>query len=168
MPKHPSCRAWQEPIYKQQPCVWFRTMTFWFTPFSVWCLPNKTPIWHNVAALTHVPSVFQDQYKFCYEVALEYLNSGWWYTEPRRQAFQPAKPERAMGICADGIKTSQYASFALHNRLFWRAPESVSKTACTARFPVLLPDGNPPNSLQSPSTVLLGTGSSEQCGQLVN
>lgn len=22
------------------------------------------------------PSVFQDQYKFCYEVALEYLNSG--------------------------------------------------------------------------------------------
>lgn len=42
------------------------------------------------------------------------------------------------GICVDGMKTSQYAYFALHNWLFLRAQESLYKTACTAQFPVML------------------------------
>ena len=78
---------------------------FWLTSFSVWLLPIKTLIWHHCFQRNciplwprwhFVPSVFQDQYKFCYEVALEYLNAGWRRTQPCTQTFHPAKPGRAM------------------------------------------------------------------------
>lgn len=70
-------------------------------------------------------------------MALEYLNSGWAYEQLCRGVPSYHRVKTFCGVCDDEMNC-QYAYFALHNWLFLRAQESVSKTACTAQFPVML------------------------------
>lgn len=149
----------------------------WFRSFPVCFLSIKTLIWHNCfngpsfweSRSWHLlTSAFQDQYKFCYEVALEYLNSGWRHKQFCKPTLSSHKAKTFHGICVDEMKTSHYAYFALHNWLFLRAQESVYKTALHCPIPSNAAAWQKHTHTAESSNTVLGIGLLEQRRHLVN